>query len=103
MDDSHLIKVIDRTIEEFRGDQEELERAIGMLLLGRKMGWRVIHLTHNKTDVRRYERLLGIDLEGALPEVGPLSGKSAAWSASDGLGNFWRTIGREPAGIRTLN
>jgi len=102
LDDTDLIQLVDRIIEEFQGDQEELERAIGMLLLGRKMGWRVVHLTHDKTDVRRFERLLGIDLEGALPEVGPLSSKSAAWSALDGLGNFWRAVGREPAGIRTL-
>ena len=103
MDDTQLIELIDRTIENFRGDQEELERAIGMLMLGRVTGWRVVYLTHDRTDLLRYERLLGVRIERVLPELGPLSGKSAAWCALDGPGNFWRTIGREPAGIRTLS
>jgi len=103
LDDTRLIELIDRTIEDFQGDQEDLERAIGMLVLGRMTGWRVVYLTHDRTDVRCYERLLGIRVERVLPEVGPLSGKSAAWCALDGPGNFWRAIGREPAGIRTLN
>ena len=96
-----LVEIIDTSIENFRGDGTELAKAIGMLAIGRKFGWKVIYLIHTKKTIKKYEKILNIDLREVLPDVGPNAHKSLAWTAVQKVGNFWKAVKGEIPGIRS--
>jgi hypothetical protein len=93
--------IVDKAIERFRGTLPELENAIGALYAGRRMGWKVLVLIHEKRTLRKYEQILGIEFREVLPDVGELAHKSVAWKAVQKLGNFWKAVKGEIKGVRT--
>lgn len=102
MTDDQIMKVVDRAIDGFQGELNDLESAIGMLLIGRHYGWRVILLIHSPATVRKYSKLLGLkNLRDVLPEVGVLAHRSNAWRLLDDSKNFWKAVRGQIAGIRS--
>jgi len=87
-----LIDVVDAAIAGFEGNVDHLEAAIGMLLVGRVVGWKVILLVHNKRTIRKYEEILGIDIRKFLPEETKHSDRSLAYKAVQTLGTFWKAV-----------
>ena len=87
-----FIDVIDGAIAGFEGNVDHLEAAIGMLLVGRVVGWKVILLVHNKRTIRRYEEILGVDIRKFLPEETSHSARSLAYRAVQAIGNFWKAV-----------
>ena len=87
-----LIDVIDTAIAEFVGDLDNLEAAIGMYLIGRHYGWRVLVILHNKRTIRNYEKILNIDIRRDLPETTPHSTRSNGYRAAQFVGNFWKVV-----------
>jgi len=87
-----LIDVIDEAVYGFKGNVDHLEAAVGMLLVGRLVGWKVLLLIHNKRTIRKYEEILGIDVRKFLPEETKVSEKSLAYRAVQALGNFWKAV-----------
>lgn len=79
----------------FRGDFGELESALGLLFLGKYVGWRVLVLIHNKRTIKKYEEILGIEVRKAFPEEGELSDKSLALNVVKKLNNFWSAVAGE--------
>ncbi len=97
MNDADFISIVNKACEEFTGDSGELERAIGMLAFGRRVGWRVIYLTHSRATVRKYENILGVKLKDTIEDVGDLARKSYAWSLYQAAGQFWKRVkGKSP-------
>lgn len=95
-DEAHkLVTLADRATKEFRGQFDELEAAIGMLMVGRLVGWKVLVLIHNKRTIRKYEEILGITVRDFFPEVGPLAEKSLAFRAVEQIGSFWKAVSGE--------
>lgn len=92
MTDSDWIKVIDKAINNFEGNSDELASAIGVLMVGRKIGWKPTYLLHTARTMRKYEKYLGVQLREVLPEVGPKAEKSMAWRAAKGISNFWKLV-----------
>lgn len=90
-----IVKTAEKAATEFYGQFDELENALGMLLLGRLVGWRLLVLIHNKRTIRKYEQILGINIREAFPEEGPLAYKSVALEAIKKLGNFWKAVSGE--------
>lgn len=74
------------------GDVSELEQALGMYLLGRHMGWKVLVLMHNKRTLRKYEQILDISVRTEFPEVGPAARRSAGYRVAESLSNFWKAV-----------
>ncbi|MEJ8855619.1 hypothetical protein WKW79_13620 [Variovorax robiniae] len=102
MTDDQILSLVDRATDEFRGELVELESAIGMLLIGRQYGWRVILLVHSPATVRKYLKILGLKhLREALPEVGVLAHRSNAWRLVDGTQNFWKAVRGQLSGVRS--
>ncbi len=102
MTDDQILKVVDQAVDGFRGDLNHLESAIGMLLIGRHYGWRVLFLIHSPATIRKYIKLLGLkNLRDALPEVGVLAHRSNAWRLLDDGKNFWKVVRGQIAGIRS--
>ncbi|MFT3717600.1 hypothetical protein [Pseudorhodoferax sp.] len=102
VNDQEIFGVIDRAVDNFNGNLDELESAIGMLIVGRQYGWRVIMLIHSPGTVRKYCKILNIKhLRELLPEVGVLAHRSNAWRLVEGTENFWKAVRGQIRGIRT--
>ena len=86
------IKIVNRAATEFRGQIGELETAIGMLMIGRLYGWRVLVLVHSKKTIRKYEEILEIDVRKMFDDEGPLTYKSVGYEWAQKLGNFWKAV-----------
>ncbi len=87
-----LMKRVDDIARDFTGQFEELESAVGMLLIGRLFGWKVLVLIHNKRTIRKYEGILGIDIRTAFGDTGPLTYKSLGYDIAESLGQFWKVV-----------
>ena len=101
LSDRELVDLIDKAITGFRGNTERLSNAIGFLMIGRKLGWRVMYLMHDRKSIRNYEKILGIDSRTIFLEYGPLANKSIAYIALQKVTNFWKAVKGEIPGVRS--
>jgi hypothetical protein len=91
-----LIRQLDQVTKDFKGQLDELESAIGMYMVGRLVGWKVLVLIHNKRTIRKYEEILGgINIREIFPEEGPFAHKSVGLEIAKKLGNFWKVVSGE--------
>ncbi len=90
-----LVKRVEKITTDFRGQFDELESALGMLMMGRLVGWKVIVLIHNKRTIRKYEEILGISIREEFEPEGPLAHKSLGLKIATELGNFWKAVSGE--------
>ena len=80
-------------VESYQGDFGELERALGMHMIGPLVGWRVLALIHNRKTLRKYESILGLtSVRDAYPEEGPYAYKSQGLAIAKKLGEFWKAV-----------
>ena len=87
-----LVHIANDALNRFTGTADELEKALGMLMLGDYMGWRVLVIIHNKRTIRKYEEILGISVREFFPEEGPIAMRSLGYSIATELGNFWKVV-----------
>ncbi len=99
--DNELVKLIDKAVMKFRGQSNELESAIGALMVGRKLGWRPLFLIHSPRTIKKYETILNIRFQDTLPDVGPKAKDSIAWKIGERASNFWKLVKGEVADVRT--
>lgn len=92
MTDEEFIEFTDRTIKEFRGDFNILYSALGVLLVGRYLGWKIIKLTVSPITYRKYKKVLGIDYKDELEPLGIYSHKSVGLKLANKIGNFWDIV-----------
>lgn len=87
---------LDQAIDDYKdGTVDELEQALGMYILGRHMGWKVLVLVHNKRTIRKYEEILGISIREEFEEVGPAADRSMGFRIAKTLSNFWKAVSGE--------
>ena len=101
MKDTELIRYFDKQFDDYKGNIHELESAIGAMVIGRRVGWKVLFLVHDKKTIRKYEQHLDISFRESLPEIGPKAEKSLAWNLAQKVTNFWKAVKGEIPGIRT--
>lgn len=88
-----IIANLDSLIVNYVGDFNELESAIGMYVVGRLVGWKVLVLLHNKRTIKKYETALGgINIREEFEPVTEFSNKSLAFDIVTQLGNFWKGV-----------
>lgn len=87
-----LASIAHDALNRFMGTADELEKALGMLMLGDYFGWKVLVVIHNKRTVRKYEDILGITVRDFFPEEGPIALRSLGYSIAKDLGNFWKVV-----------
>lgn len=90
-----LQEIIDRSIRDWHGDLVELESALGMLLLGHHVGWKVLYLIHSKKTIRKYEDILGVKIRDIFGEKGPSSDRSVGLHLAEKASNFWKVVSGE--------
>lgn len=98
-----LAKVANRAIEDFEGNGTELQNALGVLFMGQRFGWKVLYLIHDRKTIRKYQKILGIDIREEFPEVGDKAQKSYAFRAVQNVSNFWKAVRGEIKGIKSPN
>ncbi|OIQ90947.1 hypothetical protein GALL_271520 [mine drainage metagenome] len=91
-DATRMFSVMDHAVHEFKGQLDELESAIGMYVLGRHVGWKVLYLVHSKKTIAKYEQILGITVREEFPEIGPEADRSLAFNAVQAVSNFWKVV-----------
>ena len=79
-------------VANFSGSLEELEKAIGMMMIGYHFGWKVLLLVHSKRTVKKYEKILGIDIREFFPAEGESARRSIGLDLAKQIGNFWQVV-----------
>ena len=87
--------VVDEAIRNFRGNVDELTGALGMYMIGRHVGWRVLVLIHSKKTIIKYEDILGLKVREEFPEEGPDVDRSIGYALAKELSNFWKAVSGE--------
>jgi len=77
------------TIENYSGDATVLGNALGALVLGRYVGWRVLRVVYSTPSYAKYQKILGIQFKDVLRERDVLSHKSLGLMILDRVGGFW--------------
>lgn len=101
MTDKEVVELIDKAIDRFAGNSDELASAIGVFMIARKIGWKPTYLLHSTKTMKKYEKYLGINLRETMQDVGPKARKSVAWKAAEGISNFWKLVKGETPNVRT--
>ena len=71
---------------------EELEKAVGMLMVGYHFGWKVLMLVHSKRTIKKYETILDIDIREFFPAEGRSAQRSMGLDLAKQIGNFWQVV-----------
>lgn len=96
-----LIKIWDDAFLTFKGNNERLKNAYGMLMLATKLGWKPVYLMHSRSSIKEYEKILKIDIKEMFPPVGVDAERSRAWRIAGTLSNFWKAVKGEYPDIKT--
>lgn len=86
-----LLELIERKSEEFTGQCDDLGAAVGILVLSRLFGWRVMRLVSNRRHWQITIKIFG-DIKKITPERGKLARKSIGLKIADKLGEYWDLI-----------
>lgn len=95
MTDEEKVAAFDKAgmaVASFSGSLEDLEKAIGMLMVGYHFGWKVLVLVHSKRTIRKYEQILGINIKEFFPAEGPSAVRSSGLGLAKQIGNFWQVV-----------
>ncbi|MDB2409996.1 MAG: hypothetical protein P8J42_04665 [Pseudomonadales bacterium] len=95
LSDDEKVAVFDKVgtvVAGFSGSLEELEKAIGMLMIGYHFGWKVLLLVHSKRTIKKYEKILDIDIKEFFPAEGRSAKRSMGLDLAKQIGNFWQVV-----------
>jgi len=90
--DEELVALIQNSFDRFESSADGWESAVGMMFLGKYMGWKIVHLVHSQATVKKYEKILGIDVKTDFDPTTDASRRSNAWKAIEGFSNFWKAV-----------
>lgn len=88
-------RFMDEATVRFKGNLDELESALGMYVIGRHFGWKVLYVLHSKRTIRKYESILGISIREEFPAEGPDADRSIGYRAAQKISNFWKVVSGE--------
>ena len=91
MTKEQLDKRIDEVCEQFTGQIPDLFQMIGVMVVGRLFGWRVVRLTCSRAVWSLTIKWFG-DPKEFMPERGRLAHKSVGLALVDKLGDYWEFI-----------
>lgn len=91
MNKEQLDSRIEQVCEQFTGQIPDLFQIIGIMVVGRLFGWRVVRLTCSRRVWMLATKWFG-DPKDFMPERGRLAHKSLGLALVDKLGNYWDFI-----------
>lgn len=86
-----LMDKIDDVSANYVGFIDDLTQIVGMVIVGRRYGWKVIRLVNTRRHWKLACKHFG-DLKEILPERGDLSRKSIGLSIADTFNEYWEVI-----------
>ncbi len=91
--DEELMKRIDQVSLNFTGQFDDLSQIVGIVIVGRRYGWRVIRLVHSRRAWTLACKYFG-DLKEILPEEGEekYMRKSVGFSLIEGISHYWEVV-----------
>ena len=95
LSDAEKVAAFDKAgeaVASYSGSLEELEKAIGMMMIGYHFGWKVLLLVHSKRTIRKYEQILDIDIKTFFPAEGNSAKRSMGLDLAKQIGNFWQVV-----------
>lgn len=94
--DEELNAKIEKVCDEFTGQLDDLYAAVGMIVVGRRYGWRVMRLVSSRRHWMVATRLFG-DPKQLMKERGRCYEKSLGCQLIDKAGGYWDYIkGNKP-------
>lgn len=91
MNNEHINQRIEEVCKEFHGQAPDLFQMIGIVVVGRKFGWRVVRLVVPFRIWSMTARWFG-DPKEWMPERGPLAHRSVGLKILDQVGGYWDFI-----------
>lgn len=91
LSDRELLDKVEDVVKNFKGQADHLSEAIGLIVLGHFMGWRVVRLISSRRCWETTTRIFG-DPKEFLPERGRYAYKSIGLSIVDRIGGYWDFI-----------
>lgn len=91
MNDEELKATIESVCEQYRGQFPDLYRIVGVAVVGRLFGWRVVRLTVSGTTWAAVTRWFG-DPKDWMPERGRLAYRSVGLKLVDQIGDYWAFV-----------
>ncbi len=89
--DEELFKKIDEISANYVGQLDDLYSIIGMIVMGRFYGWRVVRLVSTRRLWKRANDIFG-DVKLLMPERGAYANKSLGLKMVDELDRYWDTV-----------
>jgi len=89
--DKELKDEIDKVSTEFHGQIDDLYQAVGMIVVGRLYGWKVMRLASPRSCWTKAFKLFG-DPKKLMPERGLLAHKSLGLRVCDAVGDYWEFV-----------
>lgn len=93
INDKELNDKIDEVTKGYKGDISHLYEAVGMIVIGRLFGWRVMRLTSGRRVWSDATKLFG-DPKELMEEKGRYYEKSVGAAIVDKMGNYWEVVKR---------
>jgi hypothetical protein len=87
-----LLERFDKRCETYSGDITDLERAIGVYFVGRRIGWKVLYIIHDKKTLRKYEDILKIEFKKEFTEFEDQGKRSNIYRVLKTVSNFWKAV-----------
>lgn len=92
--DFDAVKPIIEKAMEKPGDMVEMSRAVGALILGQVMGWKVLRIALSRNTYAKYEKLLDIKFKDVCLAETPYTARSIGYSFIQDMTDFWDAIRR---------
>lgn len=87
-----LLERFDKLCETFAGDITELERAVGVYFVGRRVGWKILYVIHDKRTLKKYEKILGVEFKKEFTEFEDQGKRSNIYRVLKTVSNFWKAV-----------
>lgn len=93
--DEEMLKRIELVCETYSGQGDKLAEVIGLIVMGRFYGWRVVRLASPSRSWPLAVRLFGDLTSGDLmPERGRFAHRSFGLKIVDGMKDYWEVVRR---------
>jgi hypothetical protein len=91
MTDEQFNQKVEELLKDYKGQVDHFYEAVGMVSVGRLVGWRVMRLVASRRCWELSCQLFG-DLKKELPERGRYAHKSVGLKIVDKLGGYWDVV-----------
>lgn len=86
--DEELMQRIDAALSEYHGQIDDFYSAVGMVMVGRLMGWRAMRIMCQRRHWSVASKIFG-DLKEIMPERGKYYRKAVIMDFIDKVGSYW--------------